>query len=459
MNDDILNCSESDISEDKHYLFCQVVPEGKSQGFYYISDIEDLHENDTVVIPFGRSNNEVYGTISKMLKTTSEDAPFPPEKTKRILRKIDNTKEYEFLCVLPITHKQKVFSYINTLPDVQIGDYVEIDFRGEPRVSQVRSIVKGTLESVPENFMGSMKVLRKLNYDNCDYIRFQSELAPLAEKHELYVRKENSDFKSDKHRITEKALAAFETVYRVRLPEEYRYIIRNTINEYDELFDPEVQRYIEEYTKLKNPFRYEELIRRAIEEESALLTIGYDCDDNCAECENKKYCSSEIPAYISEDEPDGTLLIGTGYYLIVNGNYAGAIIHFDGYSGDWYFYAKSIDEYICNRREAEIQEKKYKEYIASKCETEFVKKDYYDYCEVKIDGIEKSYAYLAPFEPVKVGDEVIVPFGSNNAERTGLVVAVERFTYENAPYPPEKTKRIICGVYENETLEEMEEQI
>lgn len=66
----------------------------------------------------------------------------------------------------------------------------------------------------------------------------------------------------------------------------------------------------------------------------------------------------------------------------------------------------------------------------------------YIYCEVDL-GASRKYAYLTEDESIKEGDTVVVPIGSRNLEKIGIVAHVNRCTGKNAPYPPSKTKRII----------------
>lgn len=63
------------------------------------------------------------------------------------------------------------------------------------------------------------------------------------------------------------------------------------------------------------------------------------------------------------------------------------------------------------------------------------------YCSVSFDG-GKTYYYTTEDESIKVGDEVIVPIGTDNNELTGTVEDIEYFLPENAPFPFERTKAI-----------------
>jgi len=65
------------------------------------------------------------------------------------------------------------------------------------------------------------------------------------------------------------------------------------------------------------------------------------------------------------------------------------------------------------------------------------------YCRVSLEEGGKTYYYITDDESIEVKDEVIVPVGSENAELSGVVEKVERFSPENVPSPWERTKVII----------------
>lgn len=66
----------------------------------------------------------------------------------------------------------------------------------------------------------------------------------------------------------------------------------------------------------------------------------------------------------------------------------------------------------------------------------------YRYCLVRVDNGHR-YAYLTAGLPVKKGDHVRVPYGKDNELKEGLVHAVGNYTRDTAPWPPEKTKRVL----------------
>ena len=72
----------------------------------------------------------------------------------------------------------------------------------------------------------------------------------------------------------------------------------------------------------------------------------------------------------------------------------------------------------------------------------------YVYCNVLPSGYKSPYLYITDFE-VKPGDIVIIPL--RDREKAGLVIDVNTYSDDNAPYPPEQTKYISRFFKDKET--------
>jgi len=72
----------------------------------------------------------------------------------------------------------------------------------------------------------------------------------------------------------------------------------------------------------------------------------------------------------------------------------------------------------------------------------------YVYCNVLPSGYKSPYLYITDFE-VKPGDIVIIPL--RDSEKAGLVIDVNTYSDDNAPYPPEQTKYISRFFKDKET--------
>lgn len=72
-------------------IFCNVKFEDGGRTYCYLADSDEYSEGDLVVVPTGADNREAVVRIESIEYHPAEEAPFPLEKTKRILRKY--TKE------------------------------------------------------------------------------------------------------------------------------------------------------------------------------------------------------------------------------------------------------------------------------------------------------------------------------------------------------------------------------
>lgn len=81
---------EQDIipeQEPDEYIYCEVGFEGASRKYSYITDDESIKEGDVVIVPTGPSNLESLGVVCNIKKCTVKNAPYPPSRTKKVLRK------------------------------------------------------------------------------------------------------------------------------------------------------------------------------------------------------------------------------------------------------------------------------------------------------------------------------------------------------------------------------------
>ena len=65
------------------------------------------------------------------------------------------------------------------------------------------------------------------------------------------------------------------------------------------------------------------------------------------------------------------------------------------------------------------------------------------YCSVSFSKDGDTFYYQTESEEIKIGDWVIVPFGSENAERVAVVEEIEFFEQDKVPFPLCKTKHIL----------------
>ena len=85
------------VKEEEYiYLSCIFEPNGKT--YYYRSKEDNLSIGDFVLVPSTKQENaETVVMISEIMYCKKEDVPYPLEKTKFIVRKIDDGGFYNFL--------------------------------------------------------------------------------------------------------------------------------------------------------------------------------------------------------------------------------------------------------------------------------------------------------------------------------------------------------------------------
>lgn len=398
-------------AEAEEYIYCWVIPEGKSESYNYISETADIKKGDMVVVPFGSSNREIIGKVSMVKRLRAVDAPYPPSQTKKILRKVDAEMDYEYLVVLPITHKKKTFGYINTLSDVHVGDYVDIDFRGVRRVAHVLEIKTGAITAAPDNFMGTMEVLRKLTYENSDFIRFITDLKPLFSidgalyrddsdecrpyrrsayspmdgtdiqvpdsrlcslrdriisiPQSLLSAKEKEQFRL-KPRLTKQAVETFEHVYQVKLPEEYKYFIIEFSNGFLGIRGLNVEEFDKDYIYLRHPFILKD-ISKFYDYCDPIDAAGIECEEYfCSECKYREICPSsdcyndDEYGWLDERYLAGTLMVYNSGgdntdHMVVDGENAGTVFCKDDYMAELKMLSTSFMDYAVKYIDARLR--------------------------------------------------------------------------------------------------------
>ena len=75
------------VDSGKLYRYCQVQAEGAERPYSYLADGIQVQAGDWVEVPFGRENTPRQGRVLSVQACTAAQAPWPPERTKVILRK------------------------------------------------------------------------------------------------------------------------------------------------------------------------------------------------------------------------------------------------------------------------------------------------------------------------------------------------------------------------------------
>lgn len=94
------------MTEKKTYTYCEVLPSNYTKPYLYIADF-DVSPGDIVVIPIRAANNLKAGLVLNKNEYTDQNAPYPPDKTKHILRKFGENETQDLIKQLKLIEKEK----------------------------------------------------------------------------------------------------------------------------------------------------------------------------------------------------------------------------------------------------------------------------------------------------------------------------------------------------------------
>ena len=104
-------------------IFCKVQFGGYGSPYSYLTDDESLKAGDWVVVPVGSSGSESTGKIESIEYCTAEDAPYPIDAIKKIIRKAEaKVQAAQEECTVMLSEP---------LPDIAADDWrckLEADF-------------------------------------------------------------------------------------------------------------------------------------------------------------------------------------------------------------------------------------------------------------------------------------------------------------------------------------------
>ncbi len=75
-------------------IFCNVIFEEYGKEYCYLTDDDTLEKGDLVIVPVGHDNHRSIARISSIEYHKKEEAPFPIERIKKIIRKCTD-KDFE----------------------------------------------------------------------------------------------------------------------------------------------------------------------------------------------------------------------------------------------------------------------------------------------------------------------------------------------------------------------------
>lgn len=83
---------EKPLRKQTDYIFCNVKFDDYGKTYCYLTDDDNLKAEDYVVVPAGKDDHETVAQIESIEYHPAEDAPFPLDKIKKVIRKYDRSK-------------------------------------------------------------------------------------------------------------------------------------------------------------------------------------------------------------------------------------------------------------------------------------------------------------------------------------------------------------------------------
>lgn len=80
---------KSAFDPEKEYIFCSVVFDRGTVLYDYLTEDDTINPMDRVIVPVGTENKENIAKVIRVMNTTANNSPYPIEKLKYIIRKIE----------------------------------------------------------------------------------------------------------------------------------------------------------------------------------------------------------------------------------------------------------------------------------------------------------------------------------------------------------------------------------
>lgn len=89
------------LRKQSDFIFCNVQFDEYGKTYCYLTDDDTLEAEDYVIVPVGKDNHESVAKIESIEYHPAEEAPFPIDRIKKIIRKADRTEDSDDSIVLP----------------------------------------------------------------------------------------------------------------------------------------------------------------------------------------------------------------------------------------------------------------------------------------------------------------------------------------------------------------------
>jgi ADP-ribosylglycohydrolase len=103
-------------------IYCSVSLEGGGKTYYYTTEDDSIEVCDEVIIPVGADNNELHGIVEAVGYYLPGNVPFPYDRTKTIIRKIDDSEVGESDAEVELLNDEQPFLVIAGSTNIDVLD-------------------------------------------------------------------------------------------------------------------------------------------------------------------------------------------------------------------------------------------------------------------------------------------------------------------------------------------------
>lgn len=139
------------MASDKTYVYCNVLPANYQSPYFYICDF-DVKPGDIVVISIRNDSNEKAALVLDRNEYTEANAPYPPQRTKHILRPFGDNEPAELVKEKAKVEAEKTvrFKSADQLEKLATKEALLKYGVGKKKINDSKKKLKALIESMPD---------------------------------------------------------------------------------------------------------------------------------------------------------------------------------------------------------------------------------------------------------------------------------------------------------------------
>ncbi|WP_346929606.1 hypothetical protein [Clostridium sp.] len=155
------------------YIFCSVEFNEGGRSYYYLTEDDTISIGDFVLVPVGNDGNITVVEIVNIEYFSEEDAPFPIEKTKYIIKKCT----HDDFNVTKFNNAEENESYIHSVSDKKLKRNTWTEIRNQEDIDKLMYDFGGFHDGC----------LKELRYLSGEYVNKDLSMYPLNSERNIYT--------------------------------------------------------------------------------------------------------------------------------------------------------------------------------------------------------------------------------------------------------------------------------